>query len=116
MELGDMREVIDSYRRQGIPELLDSSDRIGEHKAIWRYADGSQGFGSFRNFEEERDLALTMKEARGNSLAEAYYARIGFTIKEMPIERASARERMARLAAIRSQERVSRSSRISTDS
>jgi hypothetical protein len=84
------------HQRRGIPKLLKSGDRFDGCEATWRYVDGSQGFGSLQNFQEERDFARTMQEAKGNPLAEAYYARIGHTLAEMPIERAMERERLYR--------------------
>jgi hypothetical protein len=77
--------------------MVDSLGGAGRGEVTWSYADGSLAFGSFQDFEEERDLALTMEESRGHRLAETYYARTGFSLKEMPIERAVVRERLARL-------------------
>jgi hypothetical protein len=99
MKPRDVQEVIEIYRRRGIPELVDTSDRVSGHEVTWRYADGSQEHGSSQNFQEERDLALTMEEAGGNPLAEAYYARMGHTLKEIPLERAAERERLWRGSA-----------------
>lgn len=101
MKPRDIQEVVDRYRRQGIPELVDTLERISWHEVTWRYVDGSQEHGSSQNFREERDLALTMEEARGNPFAEAYYARFGFTVEQMPIQRAAKRERLLRSRAAR---------------
>lgn len=40
-----------------------------------------------------------MEAAVGNPLTESYYARVGHTVKEMPIERAAERERLWRRKA-----------------
>ena len=90
-----MEDIVALHHRLGIPELLNA-DGFSAYEATWRYIDGSQGFGSLRNFQEERDFARTMEEAKENPLAEAYYARFGHTLAEMPMERAAERERLWR--------------------
>jgi hypothetical protein len=96
MNKESMRDVVDRYRRQGFPVLRDTgtSPRY-DHSSetlTWEYADGSRESGSLRDFEEERDLAITMRSARGNPLAQRYIARFGMTYKELPIPRAAFRE------------------------
>ena len=87
-----LAETIAAHRRHGIPHLIDVGDRDGRGEVTWRYLDGSQGFGSRRDFEDERDLAITLDAARSSPLAEAYYARYGQTLQEIPLARAELRE------------------------
>jgi hypothetical protein len=85
----ELQEVIEAYERRGLATLLPDD---GFELRTWQFEDGSRQSGSVGDFEEERDLAITMRRARGNPLAQRYTARFGMTYKELPISRAASRE------------------------
>lgn len=88
----ELQEIIEAYERRGLATLLPNHDGPEPELRTWKFEDGSLQSGSLGDFKEERDLAITMRRARGNALAQRYTARFGMTFRELPISRAASRE------------------------
>ena len=56
----ELQEIIEAYERRGLATLLPDD---GLELRTWQFEDGSRQSGSVGDFEEERDLAITMRRA-----------------------------------------------------